>query len=151
MKHLYFFFVRHKRFISETIGFVSGLMTVFDFIYNKATTDSTSTHILTELREMKEKLSEIDYKLDDLKDHISNEHMKTQLFNHERTIRESVLYSIAYTETKSSTSKEVFVNVGKNLETAINTILDGLNGHGQTGSDILIAIRNANHVSDRNC
>ncbi len=72
--------------------------------------------------------------------------LKTQFFKYERIIEDCLTYSILFGKTNSSTSRKAFLNVGKELEGAIDAILDGLLGGGIFGSDILFPLRNAKNV-----
>lgn len=119
-------------------GVLSGLFTVFDFIYSKATAPEDPMPLL---REMEKKLDSIENGLQDLQRLVMEEHMKTKLFDYERVIRDSLAYSIALNKTSSSTSRSRFLEKGDQLEGAIGAILDGLLGIGAFGSDILTTIR----------
>jgi len=68
-------------------------------------------------------------------------HMKTQLYGDERTIRDSLDYSVAAAATKSNESITKFINKAYGLETAINAFVDGMLGIGIVGSDILSLLK----------
>lgn len=151
----------------ETIGLVSGIVTIFDFVYNKATESKDTEPTLRDmekkinsihnglanlqdtvpiLREMEKKLNSIHNGLADLRGLVLEQHMKTKLYDYERIVRDSLRYSIILKETGSNSTRTKFLETGSRLEGTISAFLDGMLGIGTFGSDILTTIRNATNV-----
>lgn len=125
-------------------------MTGFDFIWNKHPGPSPVGHVLPTLQEMQWRLIAVDFEFEELKNHSSLLHTKTQLYESDRDIRDSLDYSVAAASTKSNESVTQFLRKAERLESAINVLVDGMLGNGLNGSDILVNLRDAKDVNSNN-
>lgn len=124
-------------------------MTGFDFVWSKLPGSPGPVpvdHILPKLREMQGRLIAVDITLQELGDNVLFLHTKTQLYGYERTIMDSLDYSVAAAATKSNESITKFIDKASGLETAINAFVDGMLGKGIVGSDILVSLLKAKDV-----
>lgn len=126
---------------SELVGFVSGVMGLYDGIAAKVKKDEHG-EIMNGFNQVKEKLSDIEKKIEETTQVVREEGIMTRYLPCESVVKNSLRSLNNYLhDGKTQYLKETFLHDAKDLKKNIDTLISGLLASGLNSGDVLITAK----------
>ena len=135
----------------EIIGFVKGIMGIYDSIVNPSTKELADL-IKQGFSDVERELYDIQQSINDLISIIADQSMRTQYASTERVITESLRCYNAYLNMTQQEGKDYwrgeFLKTGSLLRESVSFLLDGMLGRNVFAGDIVATVTDAEKVGE---